>query len=121
MCPAYALTDGLEGPNSTGGDGADVKLNPSFKFDSKTCPMCLFHGGKDPYSPIGSTQIYRQLRRLGIPAELYTPLFACGRIAGWSAHRIEELVSGGRIMRPAFKCVNKRRPYQAMDDRKNII
>jgi citrate synthase len=58
---------------------------------------------------------------LGIPSELYTPLFACGRIAGWSAHRIEELVSGGRIMRPAFKCVNKRRPYQAMDDRKNII
>ena len=48
---------------------------------------------------------------LGIPQELYTPLFACGRIAGWSAHRIEELVSGGRIMRPAYKCVNHRRTY----------
>ena len=53
---------------------------------------------------------------LGIPSELYTPLFACGRIAGWSAHRIEELVSGGRIMRPAFKCVNKRRAYDIQMD-----
>ena len=58
---------------------------------------------------------------LGIPTELYTPLFACGRIAGWSAHRIEELVSGGRIMRPAFKCVNKRRPYGPSDKRTDII
>ena len=71
FCPAYALTDGLEGKNATGGDGPDVKLNPSFKFDAKTCPMCLFHGGVDPYSPIGSTQIYRQLRRMKIPAELH--------------------------------------------------
>ncbi len=71
MCPAYALTDGLEGKNTTGGDGPDVKLNPSFRFDAKTCPMCLFHGGVDPYSPIGSTQIYRQLRRMKIPAELH--------------------------------------------------
>ena len=58
---------------------------------------------------------------LGIPSELYTPLFACGRIAGWSAHRIEEIVSGGRIMRPAFKCVNKRRPYVPSDKRTDII
>ncbi len=71
FCPAYALTDGLEGKNTTGGDGPDVKLNPSFRFDAKTCPMCLFHGGVDPYSPIGSTQIYRQLRRMKIPAELH--------------------------------------------------
>ena len=71
FCPAYALTDGLEGKNTTEGNGPDVKLNPSFKFDAKTCPMCLFHGGVDPYSPIGSTQIYRQLRRMKIPAELH--------------------------------------------------
>ena len=59
---------------------------------------------------------------LDIPPELVTPLFACARIAGWSAHRIEELVSGGRIMRPAFKCVNKRRPYVGIDDRAgNVI
>ena len=58
---------------------------------------------------------------LGIPTELYTPLFACGRIAGWSAHRIEEIVSGGRIMRPAFKCVNKRRAYIPADKRTDIF
>lgn len=54
---------------------------------------------------------------LDIPEVLNTPLFACARIAGWSAHRIEELVSGGRIMRPAYKCVNKRRGYVKMEDR----
>lgn len=54
---------------------------------------------------------------LGIPAELFTPIFAAARIAGWSAHRIEELVSGGRIIRPAYKCVQKRRPYIPMEQR----
>ncbi len=54
---------------------------------------------------------------LGIPPELFTPIFATARIAGWSAHRIEELVSGGRIMRPAYKCVQKRRRYVGMDAR----
>ena len=71
MCVAYALTDGLGAPNRRDGDAPDVKLNPCFRFDAKTCPMCLFHGGNDPYSPNGSTQIYRQLRRMGIPAELH--------------------------------------------------
>ena len=71
MCVAYALTDGLAGINAQDGDSPDLKLNPSFKFDAKTCPMCLFHGGNDVYSPNGSTQIYRQLRRMKIPAELH--------------------------------------------------
>ncbi|HEX5790200.1 MAG TPA: alpha/beta hydrolase [Luteolibacter sp.] len=71
---AYALTDGLTGPNTSNGDAPDVKLSDVFKFDAKTCPMALFHGGKDAYSPNGSTQIYRQLRRMKIPAEIH--LFA---------------------------------------------
>ena len=71
FCPAYVLTDGLLGTNKTSGDGPDVKVSPVFKFDAKTCPVCFFHGGKDPYSPIGSTQIYRQLRRMKVPAELH--------------------------------------------------
>ncbi len=54
---------------------------------------------------------------LQIPPELFTPIFACARIAGWSAHRIEELVSGGRIMRPAYKCVQKRRKYTPVEMR----
>ncbi|MBP5284542.1 MAG: alpha/beta hydrolase, partial [Kiritimatiellae bacterium] len=77
---AYALTDGLEGPNATGGDGEGVKLDPLFKFDGKTCTMCMFHGGEDVYSPIASTRIYRKLRSMGIPAELH--LFA-GRNHGF--------------------------------------
>jgi len=71
---AYALTDGLTGPNTRDGDAIDVKLTDVFKFDAKTCPMVLFHGGTDVYSPNGSTQIYRQLRRMKIPAEIH--LFA---------------------------------------------
>lgn len=71
---AYALTDGLTGPNTRDGDAVDAKLSDVFKFDAKTCPMALFHGGTDAYSPIGSTQIYRQLRRMKIPAEIH--LFA---------------------------------------------
>ena len=71
---AYALTDGLTGPNTRDGDATDVKRSDVFKFDAKTCPMALFHGGTDLYSPNGSTQIYRQLRRMKIPAEIH--LFA---------------------------------------------
>ncbi len=44
---------------------------------------------------------------LGIPEEMYTPLFAVARCAGWCAHRLEELISGGRILRPAYKSVCK--------------
>ena len=71
---AYALTDGLTGPNARDGDAIDATLSDVFKFDGKTCPMALFHGGADVYSPNGSTQIYRQLRRMKIPAEIH--LFA---------------------------------------------
>ena len=70
--PAYVTTDGEKGdPSSMEGYGIDVKLSDVFKFDEKTCPMSLHHGGKDPYSPNGSTLVYRQLRRMGIPAELH--------------------------------------------------
>ena len=56
-------------------------------------------------------------RMLDIPPELYTPLFAISRISGWSAHRIEEIVNAGKIIRPAYKCVAPRRSYTAMDMR----
>ena len=48
---------------------------------------------------------------LGIPEELFTPLFAIARISGWSAHRLEELVNGNRIIRPAYKAILPRREY----------
>ena len=70
--PAYVTTDGETGTKATReGYGTDVKLSDIFKFDEKTCPLSLHHGGKDPYSPNGSTLIYRQLRRMGIPTELH--------------------------------------------------
>jgi citrate synthase len=56
-------------------------------------------------------------RMLGIPQELYTPLFAASRIVGWSAHHIEEIVNDGKIIRPAYKSVAKRREYKDLLDR----
>ena len=59
-------------------------------------------------------------RMLGIPSELYTPLFASARIAGWCAHRIEEILTGGKIMRPAYKTIYKVKDYTPIDERANI-
>jgi len=56
-------------------------------------------------------------KMLNIPVEMYTPIFAISRIAGWSAHRIEEIVNAGKIIRPAYKSVAPRREYRMMDDR----
>ncbi len=54
---------------------------------------------------------------LGIPKQLYTPMFAISRIAGWSAHRIEELVNEGKIIRPAYKYVGHHREYVDLNER----
>lgn len=54
---------------------------------------------------------------LGIPQDLFTPLFATARISGWCAHRIEELTTNSRIMRPAYKSVSKSKPYIPIDKR----
>lgn len=54
---------------------------------------------------------------LNLPHELYTPIFAVARIAGWSAHRIEELINAGKIIRPSYKNVQPRRDYLKIEDR----
>jgi citrate synthase len=54
---------------------------------------------------------------LGLPSDLYTPLFAISRIAGWCAHRIEEMETCGRIMRPAYRSLSKNEQYIAIDKR----
>ena len=56
-------------------------------------------------------------RMLGIPDEMFTPIFAVGRIAGWSAHRIEELYNNRKIIRPAFKSIMDERPYIPLNER----
>ncbi|MBR5540490.1 MAG: citrate synthase [Clostridia bacterium] len=56
-------------------------------------------------------------RSLGISEELFTPLFAVARISGWCAHRLEEYLTGNRIIRPAYKPLNKEKPYIELQDR----
>ena len=55
---------------------------------------------------------------LAIPEEMFTPMFATARISGWCAHRLEELVNAGKIIRPAYKYVGWHRDYPKMEERK---
>ena len=54
---------------------------------------------------------------LGIPRELFTPIFAISRIAGWSAHRMEELLLNGKIIRPAYQNISPRAKYTPLEER----
>ena len=74
----------------------------------KTMPICA---NVDMYSGLVYTM-------LGIPEDLLTPLFAIARIAGWCSHRIEEVLTGGRIIRPAYRSVAKKQIYIPMQKRK---
>ena len=69
-----------------------------------------FCANVDMYSGL----VYRMLQ---IPEDLYTPLFAVSRMAGWSAHRMEELMTGGRIIRPAYKAIPKKKKYIPISER----
>jgi citrate synthase len=75
-------------------------------FDKDICVNVDFYSGF----------VYKML---DIPEELYTPIFAVSRVAGWAAHRMEEIVAGGKIIRPAYKCVQPRRDYVPMGAREN--
>ena len=70
--------------------------------------------GVSPNVDFYSGLIYRML---GLPCELFTPLFAVSRIAGWSAHRIEEIQNAGKIIRPAYISVKNNREYIPMSQR----
>ena len=56
-------------------------------------------------------------RMLGLPMELFTPIFAIARVSGWSAHRIEELINMGKIIRPAYRNVCPHRDYTELSAR----
>ena len=70
--------------------------------------------GVSPNVDFYSGMIYRMLN---LPEELYTPIFAVARIAGWSAHRMEELQNMGKIIRPAYMCVKDREIYVPIQKR----
>lgn len=75
------------------------------KSDKKICVNVDFYSGF----------VYGMLN---LSPELYTPIFAMSRIAGWCAHRLEELISGGRIIRPAYKSVERKKDYISIEKRK---
>ena len=85
------------------------KLSPEVFFKEKKSDKVIC-ANVDFYSGF----VYKSL---GIPVELYTPIFAVGRIAGWCAHIMEELVNGGKIFRPAYKCVEAKKGYIPLDER----
>lgn len=58
--------------------------------------------------------VYKMLK---IPVEMYTALFACARMAGWCAHRMEEMINGKRIIRPAYKAINVNKKYVPIEER----
>ncbi len=70
--------------------------------------------GVSPNVDFYSGMVYKML---GLPYELFTPIFAVARIAGWSAHRMEEIQNAGKIIRPAYICVKEPQPYVALGDR----
>ncbi len=78
------------------------------RFKGIDKPMCA---NVDLYSGL----VYRML---GIPCEMYTPLFAIARVAGWCAHRIEETETAKKIIRPAYKCIAKPKEYIPLSERK---
>ena len=77
------------------------------EFKGTNRPMCA---NVDLYSGL----VYRML---GIPPEMYTPLFAVARASGWCAHRIEETLTANKIIRPAYKCIAKPHEYVPIDKR----
>ncbi len=85
------------------------RLTPRAFFEEKgyTKPICA---NVDLYSGL----VYHML---DIPEEMYTPLFAIARVAGWCAHRIEEICSGKKIIRPAYKYISSNPQYKAIDER----
>ena len=71
--PAYVLSDckNFDGTNRQKGNPLELQIDPIFRFDDKTPPMCFLHGDADSHSPMGSVRVYHRLRTMGIPAELH--------------------------------------------------
>ncbi len=87
----------------------------------RLAPVLLNSKMQDGNAICANVDLYSGLvyRMLGIPTELYTPLFALARLAGWCAHRLEEIVTCRRIMRPAYRSIQETRSYIDIDNRKD--
>ena len=70
--PAYALTDGLDQYNTTGGNDDSAILAPEFSFDLDTAPMLFIHGDSDPWAAMNSVKCWEKMRAMGIQSELHT-------------------------------------------------
>ena len=90
-----------------------------YELVEKTAPK-VFEDIKGITSPMpANVDFYSGLiyQMLKLPEELYTPIFAMARIVGWCAHRIEEVLTGGKIIRPAYKSIIKRTEYLSIKER----
>ena len=118
--PAYVTTDGELGtPATQQGYGPDIKLSTCFKFDEKTCPMSLHHGGMDEYTPNGSTLIYRELRKRKIPAELH--LYPNKRHGAFGLDRAIEFLTQLGIPGPVAPEEDLMKRYPSDDARKEKV
>ncbi len=90
-----------------------------YRLIEKLGPEVLYEAHGDGKKICANVDLYSGFvySMLNIPRELYTPLFAVSRIAGWSAHRIEEIVAGGRIYRPAYQSICTEREYIPIEKR----
>jgi citrate synthase len=86
------------------------ELTPQIFNEHKSVGKKAMCANVDLYSGL----VYKMLN---IPSDLFTPIFTVARVTGWSAHRIEELVSGGKIIRPAYKNNNLKNDYISINNR----
>lgn len=100
--------------------------NPEWKkeFDlyamvERLTPECFFKVKKNKKVVCANVDMYSGFvyKMLNIPPELYTPVFAVARIAGWSAHRLEETIGCSRIIRPAYKSIVEQKKYVPIEER----
>ena len=98
--------------------GLDEEYN-LYKMVEKFSPDILYEKHGDGKKICANVDLYSGFiySMLNIPRELFTPIFAISRIAGWSAHRIEEIVAGGKIYRPAYKNISAEREYVPIEKR----
>jgi citrate synthase len=90
-----------------------------YDFIERRAPI-LFMESKGTSKPMpANVDLYSGFvyNALNIPTDIATPIFACSRLSGWCAHRIEELVAAGKIMRPAYKCVQPHLDYTPLSER----